>query len=189
MLSYNKQYDISNGIFLTYDNQLSYRLLHSKHGQAVRDKMKSQFPFNKYETFTKENFIMTCVYLVFTKSPSSYRGLVEELREVDEKAVFKFKDGIINYRQYIRKDAEHIRSNYGANVTAQDILREFTQKNINFYTVHFFLLFHPETNREELKKSRVFGHVIRKLDFIMKFLTFKDESVEYVKTIFKEIEL
>ena len=189
MLHYSQQYGIANGIFITYDSQLDYRLLHSKHGEKVRDKMKMLFPHHKYETTTKENFIMTCLYVMFFKTPSSFRGLVEELREVDVKEVDKFKHSILFYREYIVKDVNYIKETYGANVDIGNLLKELSEQKINFYTMHFFVLFHPEIDINAVRKSRVFGHILRKLSFLMKFLTFKDESVAYVKTVFKSIEL
>ena len=170
MLNYHTQYGLANGIFITFDSQLSYRLLHSKHGQAVREKMLNQFPSSRYETATRENFILTCVYLIFTKSVSSYRGLVEELRNVEDRDVAVFKNTIMNYQQLIRKDIELLRQKYGTGITFAQVLKEFSEKNINFYTVHFFILFNPDVKKDDLRQSRVYGHVIRKLEFIMKFL-------------------
>ncbi len=189
MLSYHQQYGLANGIFITYDSQLDYRLLHSKHGEKVRDKTKPMFPYQKFERATKENFILACVFIMFFKTPTSYRGLIEELREVDMKEVFEFKNSILYYRDYIIKDVDYISKTYGANVTVQNLLQELSNKNIYFYTMHFFIIFHPEIDINVLRKSRVFGHILRKLNFIMKFLTFKDESVSYVKTVFNKINL
>lgn len=188
MLSYNQQYDISNGIFLTYDSQLEKRLLHSRHGEGVRSKMKNLFPYHKYETTTKENFVMTCVYIMFTKSPSSFRGMVSELREVEEKEVQDFKYKILNYNDYIGKDIEYLKNNYG-NCTYQQAFRAFVDKKINFFTLWFYILFNPDINRDTIRKSRSLAHILRKIEFIMKFLTFKQESVERIGILFKELEL
>ena len=188
MLSYHQQYGIANGIFITYDSQLDGRLLHSKHGEAVRDKAKPMFPHHKFETSTKENFILACVYIMYFNTPTSFRGLVENLREVDLKEVTLFKNSVLQYRENLVRDVDFIREAYGAGVTVQQLLNELSKRKNRFYTMHFFILFHPEIDIKVLKKSRVFGHIIRKLRFTMKFFTFRDESVDYVKSVFKKIE-
>lgn len=189
MLSFRQQYDISNGIFITYDRQLDKRLYHSNHKEGTRDKLKSLFPHHQYETTTKENFITTCIYVIFHNTPSSYRGLVTELREVNQKDVIEFKNRILNYNDYLGKDIKFLRDNYGGNLGYQQVFREFLDKKIQFYTVWFYIMFHPEINRDEIRKSRTLSHVLRKLEFIMLFLTFKDESVKRVENLFKELEI
>ena len=189
MLPYNKQYDLANGIFLTFDQQLDYRLLHSRHGAGVRDKMKMSFPYHKYEAVTKETFLLSCVYIMFTKAPSSYRGLVNELRDLDLKEISKFKASIINYNDYIQKDIKYIIKEYGGNVNYQNLIRDFIDKKIQFYTLWFYLVFAPDVDIEILKESRVFSHVYRNLKFIMQFLTFKQESVDNLSKVFNQIKL
>jgi len=189
MLNYHQQYDISNGIFITYDQQLDYRLLHSRHGQNVREKMKNIFPYKKYESINKETFILTCIYIMFTKSPSSYRSMVGELREIDLKEITKFKSTILNYNDYIQKDIKYIISEYGGNVTYQNLVRDFLDKKIQFYTLWFFILFSPDIDINILKESRVFRHIYKKLTFIMLFLTFKKESIDNLNRIFNQIKL
>ena len=189
MLSYHKQYDLSNGIFLTYDHQMDYRLLHSKHGQTVREKMKNTFPYHKYESIDKETFILSCIYIMFTKSPSSYRGLVSELRELNLKEVSTFKMTILNYNDYIQRDITYIISEYGGNATYQNIVRDFLDKKVQFYTLWFFILFNPDIDINELKKSRVFSHIHKKLTFIMLFVTFKQESIDNLNKVFNQIKL
>ncbi len=188
MLSYKQQYDIANGIFITYDSQLDKRLLHSRHGEKVRSNLKSMFPHNKYDTTTKENFVMTCVYIMYAKSPSSFRSMVTELHEVDVKDIYEFKHKIINYNDYLGKDIGFLKDTYG-NATYQQVFRSLIDKKIEFYTAWFYVLFNPDINRDTIRKSRSLTHVLRKLEFLMKFLTFRTESVERIKVLFKELEL
>ena len=188
MLSYNQQYDIANGIFITYDSQLDKRLLHSRHGAGVRDKTKNSFPHNKYSTSTKENFVMTCIYIMYAKSPSSFRAMITELYEIDEKEVLDFKYKILNYNDYLGKDIRFLKENFG-NATYQQVFRSLIDKKIEFYTAWFYILFNPDINRETIRKSRSLGHILRKLEFLMKFLTFRTESVQRIEVLFKELEL
>lgn len=188
MLHYSQQYDISNGVFITFDQQLKQRMFKSNHKQATRDKLKTFFPHNKFDTMTKENFVMTCIYIMFTKTPSSYRGLVTELYEVTTEEVQDFKYRILNYDSYIGKDIRHMNETYGASITYQQVFREFLDGNYQFYSVWFFIMFNPKINRDEIRKSRALSHVLRKLEFIMLFLTFKQESVQRIKILFDGLE-
>lgn len=189
MLNYRQQYDLANGIFITYDSQLQKRLLHSNHGETPREKLKTFFPWNKYETVTKENFIMTCIYIMFVKSPSSFRSMVTELREVNDKEVQDMKYKIMNYQDYIGKDIMFLKTTFGANVNYQQVFRSFLDGQIQFYTVWFFILFNPDINLETIRASRTLSHVLRKLEFVMLFLTFKDESVSRIKSLFDGLEM
>jgi hypothetical protein len=161
----------------------------SKHGNKVREKAKMNFPYHKFEQTTKENFVVICLYIMYKLTPTSYSQMISELREVDEKEAMKFKRDILNYRDYIIKDVNFISENYGSNITAEQLLKELSKDNIQFYTMYFYLLFHPEIDISKLKKSRVYGHVLRKLNFLMKFFTFEDSSIEYIKTTFNKINL
>lgn len=184
MLPYYKQYDISNGIFITYDNQLDYRLLHSKHKQETRENMKMFFPYQKYESVTKETFVLSCIYIIFTKTPSSFRGFVSELREIEIKDVKLFKHKILNYQDYMIKDVKHLKNNFGSSIDPQKVLTEFLNNKIEFYTAYWYL----KVCKEEWVPGRTFSHIMRKLKFVMLFLTFKDESVKTIKQLFNQIE-
>ena len=189
MLSYNQQYDISNGLFLTYDQHLDYRLLHSRHGKAVRDKMQVAFPYQKYESRNKQTFILSCIYVMFKKTPSSYRGMVSELKELHLKEITTFKHDIMHYQEFIKKDINYLIQNFGGVITSDKILREYLSGNIKFYTLWFYYLLNPDEDIEQLKTSRVFSHVYRKLKFIMMFLTFSEEATNDINILFNKMEL
>ena len=185
MLSYNQQYDIANGIFITYDSQLDYRLMHSKHKGGTRENMKMMFPYQKWETRTKEVFVLACLYTIFTKTPSSFRSFVGELREIDLKDVSSFKHIILNYHDFISKDVSYLRETYGSSIDQHTILNEFMEGKIKFYTAWWYVKF----NEEDFKIGRVYAHVIRKLRFLMLFLTFREDSIENIRELFKQIEI
>jgi hypothetical protein len=185
MLSYNQQYNIANGIFITYDSQLDYRLMHSKHKSGTRENMKSMFPYHKWEGRTKETFVLACLFVIFNKTPSSYRSFVDELREVDMKEIAKFKHIIMNNQDFIAKDIAYLREKYGSSIDPQKTLKEFVDGQIQFYTAWWYVkLFHEEWN-----PGRTFSHILRKLRFLMLFLTFKEESVQRIQEQFKQVEI
>jgi len=185
MLSFNQQYDLAHGIFITYDSQLNYRLLHSKHKHNTRERTKMFFPYQKWENRKKETFVLACVYIMYSKTPSSFRALLDELRELDLKEIARFKHLIMNYRDYISKDVSYLKETYGSSITPETVLQECVKNNIQFYTAHWFLKLY----KKEYSLNRVLKHVKRKIDFVMLFLTFKEESIKTIKTLFNQIEL
>lgn len=189
MLQYNQQYDISNGLFLTYDRQMDHRLLHTSHGQGVRDKMKTSFPYQKFESRTRETFILACVYIMFKLTPSSYRAMVVELKEIEMKDISKFKHDIVHYKDFMQQDIKYLIKNYGGVITSQNVLNEYINGKIKFYTVWFYYKLNPAEDIEALQKSRVFSHIYRKLTFIMLFLTFSEDAVKEIKQVFNQMEL
>lgn len=189
MLSYRQQYDISNGLFLTYDQHMEHRLLHSKHGQGVRDKMQNSFPYRKFESRNRETFIMGCLYIIFINTPSSYRSMINELKDIEMKDIATFKHDIMHYQTFIKKDIAYLVQNYGGIITSDKILREYLSGKIKFYTLWFYYQLNPNEDIEKLKDSRVFSHVYRKLKFIMMFLTFSQDAVNDIQIIFNQMEL
>jgi len=185
VLSFNQQYDIAHGIFITYDTQLDKRLLHSRHKNATRENAKMFFPHQKWEAKTKELFVLSCLYIMFTKTPSSFRALLGELREVDIKDVAQFKHKIINNYDYISKDTQFLKEKYGSSITEQIILKEFIDNNIQFFTAYWFV----KLSKGDWVPGRTFTHVMRKLNFIMLFLTFKEDAVDKIRGLFDQFEI
>ena len=183
MLNFYQQYDIAHGIFITYDSNLDRRLLHSKHKQETRDKLKAVFPYRKWESRKKETFVLACVYVIFTKSPSSFRKMVSELRDLDLKEVALFKHRIMSYEKYIAQDVNFLRETYGK-PTPEQVLKEYADKKIQFYTAWWFIKFYDK----EWKPNRTQTHMLRKLKFIHLFLSFKEESVAKIKQTLQKVE-
>ncbi|MCK5537937.1 MAG: hypothetical protein KAI79_14010 [Bacteroidales bacterium] len=189
MLNYDQQYNIANGLFLTYDQQMDKRLLHTSHGKAVRDKMEGMFPYRKYESRTRETFILACLYIIFTNTPSSYRALVTELKELDIKEIASFRFKINNYHDLMKADIIYLTKELGGTLNSNKMINEYISGNIQFYTLWFYFMFNPKEDIETLKSSRVFSHVYRKLKFIMMFLTFSQEAVNDIQILFNEMEI
>jgi len=182
-MKYYDMYQISHGMFLTYQNSLDKRLLHTNHKKTTIEKFEKFFPVEKYKRKTKETFVVCCLYVLFEKSPSSFHKMVDELRNLDFDEVIDFKRKIMNYEHYIKRDVKLIKEK--GYVTKEDIINMYIKKEIMFYTLYFYLKF---TNQfESLKNSRVYKVIYKKLKFIMLFITFKKESVEKIKKLISEI--
>jgi hypothetical protein len=108
MLTFNQQYDIANGIFLTFDKNLPVRKMTSNHSQQVRDKARVSFPYTKFESWTKERFAISVIYIMYKKNPPSFKNLGQMLYELDEKEVKSFKSDIVNYNLYVAKDVDYL---------------------------------------------------------------------------------
>jgi len=111
--------------------------------------------------------------------------MVGELREVDFKEIEKFKREILNNQDYIGQDVGYLKKVYGSSVDPQKVLKEYLDGKIKFFTAWWFI----KLNSSDWEPGRTFSHVIRKLKFLMLFLTFKEESVERIRELFKQIEI
>lgn len=185
MLSFDEQYNISQGIFLSFKNNAKKRQLSVNHSEKVRAKFKYLIP-TRFETYTKENFILTCLYISFTKSPSSYNSFLDILREIDfNKDTTKFKDIIINYKFYLNKDINLIRENYGSgNISI--LFSEYSKNNIQFYTLFFYLKY---TNTDLDNLSTVQTIYINKIKVLLLYITFSEKSLINITKLFSESSL
>jgi len=182
-MKYYDLYQISHGMFLTYQNSLDKRLLHTNHKKSTIDKFEAFFPVEKFRRKTKETFIVCCLYVIFNKTPSSFHKMVDELKNLDFDEVVEFKRKTMDYERYIKKDVNSLKEK--GFVTKNDVINMFIKNEIMFYTLYFYLKFTDQFER--LKDTRVHKVIYKKLKFIMLFITFKDESTQKIKNVINEI--
>lgn len=184
MLSFNEQYNIGQGIFLAFKNNAKKRQFSVNHSEHVREKYRYMFP-SRFETLTKENFIMMCLYVCFKKSPSSFEKFIDMLRDIDfVKDVLKFKDTLINYKLYLSRDIDHIRENFGSG--SKDILfNEYTKNKINFYTLWFYIKY----SGVDYEYSNIQTIHINKIKVMLLYVTFSEQSLNHIKELFNESSL
>ena len=184
MLSYSQQYDISQGIFLAFKNNLNTKQLNVNHSDKVRTKYRYMFP-SKFETYTKENFIIMCLYICFKKSPSSFEKLIDIMRNIDFVAdVLKFKDSLINYRLYLNNDINYIREVYGAgNVSI--LFNDYMKNKINFYTLWFYIKY----SNYNIEFTNIQKIHINKIKVMLLYVTFSEQSLKYINTLFEQSSL
>ena len=185
-LSYNEMYNITAGIYMVFSSpKNNVRTLSVNHRQKKRDTLEAIFPTNDYSNYTRENFIITNLYMQFHSSPSSLIGSIEKLRDIDKKDVWKFKDEIIHYRRYLQEDLNKIKTQEGNNPGLDYMVKEYRNNNIKWYTFYFYLVV-SNTDIEELSKSRVNGFLIRKIQKLLLYVTFSEKSMLLVKEILKD---
>jgi len=185
LLSFDEQYNISQGIFLSFKNNSKKRQLSVNHSEKVRAKFKYLIP-SRFETYTKENFILTCLYISFTKSPSSYNSFLDILREIDfNKDITKFKDIIINYKFYLNKDINFIRESYGSG-NVNILFSEYSKNNIQFYTLWFYLKY---SNIDINNLSNIQTIYTNKIKVLLLYITFSEKSLINITNLFNESSL
>ena len=182
MLSFNELYNISQGIFLAFKNNSKVRQLTVSHSEQVRTKFKYSFP-SRFETFTKENFVLTCLYINFKKSPSSFQKVLDILIDIDFNVdVLKFKDVILNYKHHLNSDINILREKYG-NPTKEEVFQEYLRHNIQFYTLWFYLKY---TNQHEDSFTHIQQININKIKTMLLYVTFSEKSLLHIQDIFNE---
>jgi len=185
-LFYSEQYSIASGIHTAFKAKGNKRILTINHGSEKREKMKSQFPYKKFESFTRENFIITVLYIQFSKSPSSFGKLYKELKTVEKKDVQEFKNKIIYYKKYMKDDIDIIQLEKGNNVDLDYIVGLYREKKIEWFTFYFFILFFSADSLEKVKKSRIDGSLIKSIEKLLLYVTFSEKGMSYIKTLMKD---
>jgi hypothetical protein len=182
LLTFNEQYDISNGIFLAFKNNVKQRQLSVGHGSTVRERYQKIFP-TKYETFTKENFIITCLWICFKKSPSSYDSFLDILKELNFTTdVLPFKNSIINYKHFLQQDIAYLQSINGRG-TVHSIFNEYINNKIKFYTLWFYIKY---SNNLEYNFNYIQNISINKIKVLLLYITFTESSMQTVTQLFNE---
>lgn len=183
MLSFNEQYNVLHGIFITFSTNSNKRILVSKHKSEVRDKAKVIYPYHRYETWTKENLVVLSLYIMLEKSPSSFMGMLQYLIDDEaNKKVKYFKDIIMNYKTYITDDVNKIYEMFGEKPTFDAMFKLYTDKEIKFYTLWWFLKY-SDTNIDDICNLRVKGTIIKRIKQMNLFLTFKESNLENIKKL------
>ncbi len=183
MLSYQEQYGIAAGCYFAFSNKNNKkRVLSVNHGKAKRDKMKKVFPYRNYEEYSKENFIISVLYVMFTKKPSSLMSAVQELKELDQKEAMKFKNEIIHYNKYLRDDIEMLKIEEGNNISFDYIKQKYRQDEIKWYTFYFYILV-KGVDTKELESSRVDGFLYNNIKKLLLYVTFSQKSIMTVKEL------
>ena len=183
MLSYNDQYNILAGIWTVFHNKNpKKRSLSVSHGKAKRDKMKNIFPYNQYENYTKENFIVSVLYIMFTKKSSSLIAAVKELKELNKKDAMKFKNEIIYYRKFLLEDIEKIKIEDGNNVSFEIIKDKYRKNEIKWFTFYFYIIV-KGIDIKELENSRIDRFLYNNIKKLLLYVTFSEKSIMEIKQV------
>lgn len=183
MISFNDQYHILHGIYVTFKTNMKHRVLVSNHKANVKEKAKYMYPYKKYETFTKENLVLLGLYVMLEKNPSSFSSMLNFLIDDEISTKIKyFKDIILNYRTYLIEDVNKIMETFGEKPSFDIMYKLYINKEIKFYTLWWYLKF-TNADIDALCNLRVKGSVIQRLRQINLFLTFKESNIEIIKDI------
>jgi hypothetical protein len=180
MLSYNEQYQILAGIHYAFANESKERVLCTSHSPDKIQKMKMFMKHTKYESTSKQNFIIICLYTELKFSLSSLHDMmtkVSSYTDADIKEIYTFKNKIVNYRLHLSKDIEYINNNYGGKTSFDSIILAYRHDKINWFTMYYYGVYN-KINLDKVKKSRRFGKLIRKIETLLLYITFSDKTVQ-----------
>ena len=128
MISFNEQYDIFAGVLYAFKSKTDKRTLHVSHKAKKREEVQKFFPYNKFKEYTKEEFIISTLYINFTWSPSSLESALEKLETLDRKEVLKFKNTIIHYRKFMQEDVQYLKDN--TDISLKAIIDSYRENKI-----------------------------------------------------------
>lgn len=187
-VGYNTMYNITAGINSAFvSKNVGKRTLSVNHPQAKRDQMEMLFPVNAYNNTTKENFVLYNLYINFKEGPSSFVGAIEKLRDLDIKKALKFKNEIINYKKFLKEDIDRINIEESS-VDLNYMIEEYRINKIHWFTFYFYLeaSSEPGATMEALDKSRINGMLVRKIQKLLLYVSFSEESKNMVKQLMQD---
>lgn len=183
-MTYYEQYDIAFGIFRMFESNSQKKIMGVRHSNKKRDEIKSMFPYKKYEHYQKSVFILACLYVNFTKMPSSAISSIEYLSSTTMSDIKLFKDSIVQYRAYLKDDLALLRSDLGENIKFVDITEYYRNKKIRWYTWYFYILVSGQ-DIKKIENSRINGLLYKRIKTMLLFVTFSQDSMMLVKDILK----
>lgn len=193
MLNYYEQYHITNGIFYAFSTKAKKRILSTSHSEKKIESFKSRFPYHKYESFTKENFIVLNLYINFKQSPSSVEDVLRHLQDTNfNEEVLGFKKKITQYRELLSAHIEYLMSTYGK-PSIQEIFDAYRKKKIEFYTLWFYLYYLGYDLYSDIEELKVFSRVqvreLQKIKQLLLYVTFSEKSLVYIKMLLQQSDL
>lgn len=172
-------YHISNGVFLTFANNMPNSLLYVNHSNEKIESLKFVCPIIKVDRI---EFILLCVYIMYKFSPSCVFDLWDRLREItiENDGYIEFKTKIKFYRNILVKDLIFLTEKYN-NIKNEDYYIEFNKNNISLITMYWLIKLNYITS-----KSINENFIIEKIFNVVKFLCFKDSSIIFIKNEIKK---
>lgn len=186
MLNYSNQLSIARGIFYCFNNKTDKKLLTIKYSEKIFNQDQKLLSYKKYESFIKEDFVITCLYLMIKYKPSSINKLYSLLKDIDfHNDILPFKTKIINYKIFIKKDLDYITENYG-NISLDNLLSLYKRNIIQFYTVWFIFKNRNISIENYIEKNRINGIHLSYIKQIMLYITFSEKAYEYVNAMLND---
>jgi hypothetical protein len=173
------------GIYFAFSNKnTTKRSLSVRHTKEKIEKMRTHWDSTKYESYTRENFIILCLYINFTKSPSSCTSAFTKLAETSLDEAIKFKNAIINYKIELIKDIEFLQNLYGNSIDLRTITHHYRKNDIKWFTYYFYVKVSNST--EKVKTSRIDKNLYSKITTLLLYVTFSERSYKIIDKILKD---
>lgn len=187
MLNYNIQYDISQAIFFVFKNNSEQAMLKVYHSENARNNCKKIFFYNKFLSWNRGNFILACLYIVFTKNPSSITSFYEKLNEIDITNIeyIEFEDSIKNNGKHIKNNVDYILSTIGGNPDIDDMFKMYTKHEIKFYVLWWYIVYSKTLDMDTIcKASRIKEINLKKIKNMLLYIKFDEHNIRYIKNLF-----
>ena len=188
MLSYNEQYQILAGVHYAFANESKERVLCTSHSQEKMNKMQMFLKYQKYNTTSKQNYVIICLYTELHYPIASLHDAMVKVSSYtpeDIKEIYSFKNKILNYRLHLSKDITFINENYGGKTSFDSIILAYRHNKINWFTLYYYGVYN-NIDLDKVKKSRRFGKLIRKIETLLLYISFSDKTVQKMMDTLEE---
>lgn len=180
MLGFRKQYNSLYGVFLTFNKSSQTIISGVSHNFNVMTNFQKTYNYTKYESYTSSKFSLTVLYIMFKYRCSSINSLVSKLNDLDFKEVNEFHNKILHYEDIVIKTNEYLISKYNT-PTYKDIINEYTQGNIEWYSCWFILKY---MNKLEVSlQSPLFSSVLLPIQTVLLYIKFSESSTIKIGTL------
>lgn len=181
MLLYKDQYLSFSGIYYAFADNANEKILTVSHSSEKINKMSKFYNYRKYSSWTKQNFILLCLYINLKNNVTSQHNMIEILNNISKEDIqnlIKFKKNIINYRREVYKDINYINEVFGGDIKYSVILKEYRQENINWFTLWYYVII--KLDKEKLLNSRIYKKLLNKIRVITLYINFNEETFKKI---------
>lgn len=183
MLSYNQQYNIINGVFLTFSKNANLPINSVNHSDTTRQKYINVLPHKKYSNYTKDKLVLVMVYIMFNKTPSSINVVYTELHNINFDDIKVFHNHLVNYKLFIDKDIELLKVQYGK-PSSKQVIHEYINNNIKFYTVWWYLKY--TNNLESSMRNPINKVLLQNIQQLLLYIKFSESVVSNISILLKD---
>jgi len=168
-MTYKEIYTIGQTLIQSYNYNKKLKGIN-----GFSNKFREITPIHRYEEWSNKYFTLYSIYLIYKYSITNFGSYIERLKSDETKEFLKWKNDILIYKDYIKNDLSFLKNKYG--LLDERCINDYIEGKIKFYTLYCIL--RQKDKLEDLKQSRVYGQVIKKIEFVMLFLNIDCEITD-----------
>ena len=185
MLSYDEQYNISNGIFLTFQSNKGIKIVSVRHNTKKRERMKI-FYKNKWCEYSRDLFTLLCLYVMYKHYPSSIESALSYMDNYDRDDLLVFKNKFTYCNKYISQDVDYMKSSY-QDIGVNEIFEAYLHSKIQFYTLFFFLSYYEDYDQDSL--TNIQKAILHRIKPLFLYIKFSELVVKNIKILTEHKQL